>query len=396
MTTTGSPTPGPTATAGPDTAGRDTAGPDTAGRSAPPAPTGPTDPPRPRRRGLTCGPVGVVLRPRALPVGLALLAATVALAALGVFTGDLALPPERVLAALTGTGTRLENLVVVDHRLARVLAAVLVGFALGCSGALTQSLTRNPLASPDVLGVSAGASLCAVLLVTQPQLAARSGGEPAAATLLVPAAVAGGLVTAALVLVLSWRDGFDGPRLVLTGVSVNALALSGVSWLLTRSQVEEAQVATRWLTGSLDGARMSDALALLPLALLAVVSCLVLARDLGALRMGRELSTALGTASARTELLAVLLAVLLVSGATAVAGPVSFVAFAAPQVAMRLFGTPGPPPLAGGLTAALLVLGADLLAQHLPAALPVGVPTAVLGAPYLLYLLHRYRRRSSV
>ena len=344
--------------------------------------------------GLRIGPVGVVVRARACGAAGAVVVALLGAVAAGLFTGSLGMPADRVVAALAGDGTRIENLVVLDHRLARTLTAVLVGFALGCSGGLTQSVTRNPLASPDILGVTAGAGFFAVLLATRPGVAAAVGDTPASGV-LAPAALLGGLVTTACVLALSWRSGFDGLRVVLVGLSVNALALAGTSWLLTRADLEEAQVATRWLTGSLASVRMPDAALMGPLVLLGALVCLRLSRDLGALRLGRDIAPLLGTRPARTEAWALLTAVPLASGATAVAGPVAFVAFVAPQVALRLFRTAGPPPLAGGLVGAFLVLGADLVAQSLPAELPVGIPTAVLGAPYLLFLLNRHRRRTS-
>ncbi|OEV04143.1 FecCD family ABC transporter permease [Streptomyces oceani] len=347
------------------------------------------------RRGIRLGPVALTLRPRAFLAGTVTVAVLLVLCGVSVFTGSFDVPADRVLATLAGNGESVERLVVLDHRLARVLAAVLVGAALGCAGALTQSVTRNPIASPDLLGVTGGASFFAVLLVTQPAIASRTG-EHAAAELLAPMAVLGGLATTALILALSWRGGFDGLRLILVGLSINSLALSGVSWLLTRAELEQAQVATRWLTGSLNGVRLPDVTLMTPVVLCGFLACAVLARDVAALRLGREVAPTLGTAPGRTEALALFVAVVLVSGATAVAGPIAFVAFVAPQAAMRVFRTPGPPPLAAGLLGALLVLAADMTAQRLPAELPVGVPTAILGAPYLLYLLNQHRRRTSV
>lgn len=342
----------------------------------------------PARRGRTVGPVGVRVRPRALAWTAALLAALVVLVAVALVTGTLALGPGRTWAALTGGGSRLDRLVVVDRRLARALVAVLVGFALGAAGACTQSVTRNPIATPDILGVTTGASAFAVLLVTRPGW----GGS----ALLVPVTVAGGLLTAALVAALSWRAGFDGLRLVLVGLGVNALALAVVSWLLTRASLEEAAVATRWLVGSVSGARPGDLRILLPAAAVGLAGALLLHRDLGALRLGGDIAAALGTRTGAAQLGTVALAVGLASAATAVAGPVGFVAFVAPQAAMRLLGTAGPPVLAGGLAGGVLLLGADLVAQRLPGELPVGVVTAVLGAPALLVLLVSATRRSSV
>ncbi|MET7640095.1 iron ABC transporter permease [Streptomyces sp. NPDC005438] len=347
------------------------------------------------RRGVRLGPVGLRLTHRALYATVAVLALLLLGCWIALFTGDLDLSTSRVWATLGGDGTTVERLVVVDRRLARTLAALLIGFALGCAGALTQSITRNPIASPDILGVTSGASFFAVVLVTRPEITS-SVADRAPAELVAPAALLGGLLTTACILALSWRGGFDGLRLILVGLSVNSLTLAGVAWLLTRAEMAEAQAATRWLSGSLNGARMPEVLMMAPVMAGGLLLCLMLARDLAALRMGRDLAPALGTAPARTEGLALLVAVVLVSVATAVAGPVSFVAFIAPQAAMRAFGTAGPPPVAGGLIGALLVLGADLVGSRLPAELPVGVPTAVIGAPFLLYLLIQHRRRTSV
>ncbi len=320
-------------------------------------------------------------------------AAVLALAAwISVFTGSLDVAPERVWAALAGNGTAIENLVIVDRRLSRALAALLVGFALGVSGALTQSITRNPIASPDILGVVSGAGLCAALVATQPAVRGVFAGLDTR-TLIQAAALVGGLVTTGAILALSWRAGFNGMRLILVGLSVNALALAGTSFLLTRADVYDAAVAVRWLTGSLAPARMDDVSSLLPIVVLAALSCAALAAPLASLRLGREFSSLLGTSPARTEAVSILLAVVLAASAAAVAGPIGFVAFVAPQAALRLFGTAGPPPVASGACGAALVLAADLIAQRVPVELPVGVVVAVIGAPCLLYLLiHTVRR----
>lgn len=352
-------------------------------------------PPVLARRGVRVGPVGFLVRRRAVGalLGLGLLLAV--LLGVSVLTGTLDLAPDRVWAALTGNGSRVEQLVVVDRRLSRALAAVLVGCALGCAGALTQSITRNPIASPDILGVTSGAALFAVLLATRPALRDAVPGLTARETVALGALV-GGAATTAAILALSWRAGFDGLRLILVGLGMNALALAGVSFLLTRSDVYAATVAMQWLAGSLAPARMPDVVLLAPFLAAGAAVCLVLGKRLTALRMGREVSTLLGSAPARTEAVALLVAVALASAATALAGPIAFVAFVAPQAAMRLFGTAGPPTLAAGLLGGTLVLGADLAAQRLPVELPVGVVTAIIGAPFLLHLLLRHSRRESV
>ncbi|SHN47526.1 FecCD family ABC transporter permease [Cryptosporangium aurantiacum] len=344
------------------------------------------------RRGIRIGPVGIRFRRRAAIVTLVLLVLTTAVGTVGMFTGTLDFPPDRVWAALRGDGTRIENLVLLDGRLARVALGALVGLLLGISGALTQTLTRNPIASPDILGVTAGAGLFAVVFVTNPA-ALSAVGIPVRVG-LPTAAVLGASVTTGLILALSWRVGFDGFRLVLVGLGVNAIAIAGTSWLLTRATLEEAAVAQRWLTGSLDGAEPADLWIAAPFALLGVVACVRLAAPLHSVRLGRELAAGLGARPAVVEASALGVAVVLAAAAVAVAGPIGFVAFVAPQAAMRLFGTAGPPPLAAGLTGALLVTAADLTAQRLPVEVPVGVVTSVVGAPALLLLLARYARRT--
>lgn len=318
-----------------------------------------------------------------------------ALAAAALTTGALDLPLDRVLAALRGQGTRIENLVVIDHRLVRMLMGVLVGFALGCAGALTQTITRNPIATPDILGVSAGAGAAAVLLLTNAAWAQAALGVDARA-LLGPASIVGGLLTTAVILATAWRGGFDGYRPILVGLGFNALLMAAISWMLTRASVEEAAVATRWLIGSLEGVAASDLVVLAPLLLLATAGCVVLAGPLGTLRLGRGVATALGTRTAAVEASALVIAVLIVSAATAAAGPIGFVAFVAPQVALRLFATAGPPPLASGMFGAVLLLASDLVAERLPTSLPVGIITAIVGAPALLSFMVARLRRSSV
>ena len=347
------------------------------------------------RAGVQVGSVGLVVRRRALTALVAVLVICAGVLIVSLTTGTLDYSLERVWAALTGNGTRIEELVVVDRRLSRVVSGALVGFLLGVSGALTQSVTRNPIASPDILGVTAGAGLAAVFVVTRPtEVGALTGEAPG--DLLAMAALVGGVLTTVLILALSWRGGFDGLRLILVGIGVNALALAAISWMLTRSSLDEAAVATRWLTGSMSGARLDNLPLLVVVAVGCALVCVVLARDLASLRLGRELSSTLGSPAGRTEALSLVVAVVAVSAATSVAGPIGFVAFVAPQAALRLFGTAGPTPLAGGLTGAAMLVCADLVAQRLPVSLPTGVITAVVGAPVLLALIVPRIRRSHV
>ncbi|MGW4897207.1 FecCD family ABC transporter permease [Kitasatospora sp. NPDC004240] len=331
------------------------------------------------------GRYSVRLRPRALAAGttLALLALLVALLSLG--SGDYPMSTAEVLRALTGDGTPAQDFVVNELRLPRVVTALAVGAALALAGALFQSLVRNPLGSPDILGFTQGAATGALVVVV-------AGGSSLA---LATGAVVGGLVTGAAIYALAWRGGLHAHRLVLVGIGAAAI-LTGVNgYLLTRTRLTEASRAVLWLTGSLDGRGWQDAGPLL--AVLAVTVPLVLlgcARALHAVELGDALAGGLGVRVERLRLALLASAVLLAALAAAAAGPVSFVALTAPQIARRLTRAPGPNLLATLCAGAAVLVSADYAAQHLfgERQLPVGVVTGVLGGTYLLWLLTAERR----
>lgn len=279
------------------------------------------------------------------------------------------------------------------------MTAVVAGAALGLAGAITQSILHNPLASPDLLGITAGASFAAVAAV-----AGTGTATGVAATVGVPlAALVSGLLTAAAIYVLAWgrsRDGAAGAtgmRLVLIGIGVNALLLSGVSWLMTRATLTDATRAQLWLTGSLNGADWSRAVpAAIALTVVLVVTA-ASARTLAALRFGTETTRALGVRLQAQQGLLLGAAVVAASLATAAVGPVAFVGLAAPQIARRLLRLPGEPVLGSALVGALVVVGADVVARTVvPVDLPVGIITAALGGPFLLLLLVRTNRKATI
>jgi iron complex transport system permease protein len=339
----------------------------------------------PGRTAVRAGRASVVVRPRSVVVTTVLVALAAMCACVGVSVGEYTVPLPDVVRALAGEGERGAVLVVREFRLPRVLVGLLVGAAFGVAGAVTSSVVRNPLATPDVLGVSAGASAAAVLVIL--------AGWDVPLSL---AALGGGLLVAVLVGALSWHDGFTGPRLVLVGIGLSAAAFALTSFLLVRAEITDAQRAVVWLTGSLNGRGWEHvrpvALAvavLLPLALL-------LGRSLSVLRLGDDLARGLGSRVTAARVGLVLVAVALAAVATASAGPVAFVALVAPQVALRLGRTPGPPLLASAATGALLVVAADLVGRRglsvlglSSVELPVGAVTALVGAPVLMWLLRR-------
>lgn len=321
----------------------------------------------------------------------ALAGALAAVIALAIGRGDFPVPLSEVVATLLGGGDPENRYIVMDLRLPRALTGLFVGAALGIAGAITQSVARNPLASPDILGVTAGASAAAVAVIVV-------GGGATGGIMhdvgLPVAALAGGSVTALLLIALARRGGMDGFRLILIGIGVGALLSALTTYLLVKADIREAARAVVWLTGSLNG-RGWEHVVPVGLALAAVGGLAVVASfTLGALRLGDDTARSLGVRLQTGRTVIVLAAVALAAVATASAGPVAFVAFVAPQVALRLIGTAGPPIIGSALTGALMLLGSDLIARVvLPVELPVGIVTAAIGGPFLLYLLVRHNRR---
>ncbi|MGH4012748.1 MAG: FecCD family ABC transporter permease [Pseudonocardiaceae bacterium] len=344
------------------------------------------------RPPLRVGRVSGVWRPRMVGVTLVGLAALVLVVATNVGLGDFPISVADVLRVLAGGGTDAEQFVVLELRLPRSLTGVLVGAALGLSGAITQAVARNPLASPDILGVTAGASAAAVAVIVLTGSVGAVGGLLTGVSLPI-AALLGGLGAATLVYVLAWRRGIEGYRLVLVGIGIQAVGLSLTNWLLVVAQIDEAASATVWLTGSLNG-RGWEHVGPVGLALAVLVPiALLLAFGLGALQFGDDTARGLGVRVNRARSALILTAVGLAAVATSSAGPILFVALVVPQIAQRLVGTARPPLLASAVYGALLTVGSDLIARTvLGSELPVGIVTAVLGAPYLLYLLARRNR----
>ena len=341
--------------------------------------------------GVRLGRVSFVWRPWLLCVTLLLAVATFLLFCLSIGIGDFPISLPRVIATILGRGEQVDEFVIMDLRMPRAMAGLVVGIALGVSGAITQSIARNPLASPDILGITGGAGAVAVFLVTV------SGGAAAAITNTVglsTAALAGGLGTGLLVYFLAWRRGIDGFRLILIGLSVTAVTEAITTWLLATADIRDVARAQAWLVGSLDGRSWGEVRVALwcTLVLLVVVGCV--ACQFKPLHFGDEVAAGLGVRYSMVRAVMLLCAVLLAGAAVSAAGPVPFVALVAPQVAMRLARFPTPPMAASGLVGALLLIGADLVARTaLPVSLPVGVVTAAIGGPFLVYLLVRANLR---
>lgn len=343
---------------------------------------------RPR---IALGPLSTVWRPRFVVVHLALAASVFLVFCLNVGRGDYPISLGGVVGALVGSGADLEHYIVWELRMPRSLVGVLVGAGLGISGAITQSITRNPLASPDILGITAGASAGAVTVIVL-------GGATVAGTALSvsAAALVGGLLTAVAIYALAWRRGIEGFRLILVGIAVNALLGALTTWLLVLGDIREVARATVWLNGSLAGRDWDH---VWPVAVaLGVVGTVALAStfQLSALRLGEDTARVLGVRVQLSQAVLLVASVLLAAMCVTAAGPIGFVAFVAPQVGVRLVGGSGPPLLASGLVGAALVVGSDFVARVvLPVDLPVGIVTTAIGGPFLMYLVIRTNRRSA-
>jgi len=338
------------------------------------------------REQVTAGPI-TGRRParRALFVCAAALLAIVVAGIAGLALGDYPLTTDEVIGVLTGRVDGLARTVVLDWRLPRVLAAIGFGAALGVSGAIFQTLTRNPLASPDIIGLANGSftgMLVALLLL--------GGSWPA----LMAGSLLGGLAAAVAIFLLALRQGLSGFRFIVVGIGVSAMLAAFNSWLLLRADLDVALFAAAWGAGTLNTA---TATVVWPALACLVVLFAVLpfaARPLRQLELGDDVAAATGVRLTRERAILIGLAVALVSAVTAVAGPIAFIALAAPQIARRLTRSPGIPLVATGLVGGVLLLASDLVAQHLiPLTVPVGVVTVVVGGLYLTQLLLRERRR---
>ncbi len=324
------------------------------------------------------------LRKRYGVVVLALATVVLALMALSMSVGDYPLPVAEVvrslLSPLIGSTDSANDFIVLGVRLPRVMAGLLAGGAFGLSGVIFQTVLRNPLASPDIVGITLGASAVAVAAII---LFKWSGVAVALC------ACGGAVVTALLIYGLSWRNGVTPYRLVLVGIGMSAIAGAVISYLFTRARIMEVQEALAWLTGSLNGATF-DELAPLAVALVVLVPLATwLSRALQVLQLGDDAATALGTRVEHARLGLIIVAVLLAAFATAAVGPVSFVAFVAGPIARRLLGPSGHALLPAFLVGGIVTIGADFIAQHMLGRnqLPVGVVTGALGAVFLIYLL---------
>lgn len=332
------------------------------------------------------GAVSARIDLRVFGVSIIVLLLAISIALITLASGEFQVSLTDVAKALVGQSDPKTHMVVVEWRLPRTSLALIMGAALGMSGAIFQSITRNPLGSPDVIGFDAGAyagALVVIILLHGSFYGVAAG------------AVIGGIVSAIVVYALAWRGGVQGFRLIVVGIGVSAMLMAVNSYLMIKASLQVAMAAAVWGAGSLNGMTL-ERLAQVAIVLTIVAPlALLLGRPLRQLELGDDAARSLGVNAERTRLAMTVLGVALSAIVTAAAGPITFVALAAPQIARRLCGTAGVALLPSAATGALLLTGADYLAQRAfaPTQLPVGIVTVCIGGLYFAWLLVQEARR---
>ncbi|GAA4722021.1 iron-enterobactin ABC transporter permease [Nocardioides endophyticus] len=314
---------------------------------------------------------------------LALLAA--GMAVLALMTGSYQLSPGQVVSALRGSETGIIRDIVVEWRLPRVVAALVFGAALGVSGAILQSLVRNPLADPSIIGFSQGSytgALVVILVVNGSYVQ------------LVCGALVGGMATALAVYVLAYRNGVQGFRLIVVGIGVSAMLSSVNTWLILKAELDQALSAAAWGAGSLNGVSWGRVVVGGACIAALVLLAGILSRPMRQMELGDDAAASQGVRVSPARLGLIVVAVALTATVTAAAGPIAFISLVAPQIGRRLARTAGITLAPAALVGALLCLASDYVAQHVaPTPLPVGMITVMLGGGYLGYLLFTEARR---
>lgn len=332
------------------------------------------------------------VRSRSLIAFSVAIAATLLVSVLNLLSGEYVASPTEVIAALTGSGSMVDDAVLVSLRAPRVLLALAVGAALGISGAIAQTISRNGLATPELLGVTGGASVGAIAVIVlggssgQFTDFARALGIPAAAIL-------GGLIAAAIILVILRAVGTTGAAPILVGIGLSAMFAGLVSWLLVAASLEDLRRANIWLTGTLNGRSWPELFSVTVVLAVCALALVPMVRNLDTLTLGDDVARGLGIRVGRTTGIFIVIAVILAATTTAAAGPIAFVSLVAPHLARMLLAQPRPSLALSAVLGAVLLAASDLAARTVAVVqLPTGAIAAIIGAPFLVFLL-LYKRR---
>ena len=329
---------------------------------------------------------------KAITISLILLAVSVVIFLVSIGSGEMYISPLEIAKTLFGNGSDMNEVVIYTFRLPRILVALLAGMLLAAAGAILQGMIRNPLASPDVLGITGGAAAAVVAFLT---LFSDENHSLTISIHWLPfAAFLGATITALLVYVLSWKNGMAPLRLVLIGVGISALMQACTTLLMITGPIYRASQSNVWITGSVYGASWKHVTLLAPWALVLLTISFLSARKMNIQELGDELAIGAGVSLQKQRFFLLLLSTALTGGAVAFAGGIGFVGLMAPHMARRLVGSSfGALLPASALLGAILVMAADLAGRTLfaPMEVPAGVFTAAVGAPYFIYLLYKNR-----
>lgn len=302
--------------------------------------------------------------------------------------GNTMYPVRDVIRVLLGGDVDGANFAIGTIRLPRMVAGAFAGFAFGVGGYVFQTMLRNPLANPNVIGITAGSSAAAVFCIVILQ---------ASNTVISIAAVVGGLVTVLLIYMLAKGASFSIGRLILIGIGIQAMLNAFISYLMLLANTHDIPTALRWLSGSLNGSKLEATYPLMVAVIVITPMLLYFSKQLAMLELGEQAATSLGVHTDKTRIALIVGAVIMLALATATTGPIAFVAFLAGPIAKRLVGASFSALIPSGLIGIILVLAADLIGQFaFEVRYPVGVITGIIGAPYLIYLLIRINRKGDL
>ncbi|TCP55778.1 iron complex transport system permease protein [Tumebacillus sp. BK434] len=337
---------------------------------------------------LNTPPLSFLVDRKALVLSIVLVVLVLATVILSTGLGAMYIAPLDVVKALFGVGDPGAQLVVLNLRLPRILVALLVGIALGVAGAIMQSLIRNPLASPDIVGITGGASVAAVAFITL--------FEGVSVHFIPFAAFVGAALVTLLIYVLAWKNGVTPLRLVLVGVGIGSAMTALTTLLIVAAPIQLTSKAMIWLAGTVYGSSWQNVLTILPWVLVFVPLAIVFARSINVQQLGDEVATGVGNPVHKHRFLLLMFTVALAGSAVAVGGAIGFVGLLAPHIARKLVGSAlGALIPTAGLFGGLIVLLADLIGRLAfePLDVPVGIFTAAIGAPFFIFLLYKHRNQ---
>ncbi|UPG65108.1 FecCD family ABC transporter permease [Metabacillus endolithicus] len=341
---------------------------------------------------LGSGFLSFLIDKKALFISCILLGVTCLIFMLSTGIGEVFITPINVMKTLFGFGTEMDELFIYSFRLPRIIIALLVGISLAVAGAILQALIRNPLASPDIIGITGGGAVgvvCFLMLFSD-----RNNSLIVSVKWMPVAAFIGATIVGILVYLLSWKNGSSSVRLVLIGIGLSMLAQSLTTLFMVKGPIYQASQANVWITGTVYGATWEQVRILLPVVIILLIICLISIRDVNIQELGDELATGVGSLVQRNRFLLLLLGTALTGASVAFAGVIGFVGLMAPHMARRMVGSSfGALLPVSALLGAILVMLADLIGRTLfsPLEVPAGVFTAAIGAPYFIYLLYKTR-----